>query len=108
MTSAALLRQARKGAGLTQTELARRLDVTQPVIARLESEGANPRLLTLQRVIAATGNSLELGLGPPSGIDETMIYADLKLAPDARLRRFESFYEFAKSAGGKAVRDDGP
>lgn len=93
MTSAAfLIRQARQDAGLTQAELARRLEVTQPVIAKLEREGANPRLLTLNRVISATGRSLELGLAPPSGIDETMIAANLRLEPAERLRRFTQAY----------------
>jgi predicted transcriptional regulator len=107
-SAAALIRRSRLEAGLTQAELARRIEVTQPVIARLEREGANPRLQTLEKVIAATGHSLELSMGPGSGIDETMIAADLKLTPDERLRRFEDFYGFAKRIGGAALRDDGP
>lgn len=82
--------------------------MTQPVIARLERERANPRLSTLEKVIAATGQSLELSAGPGSGIDETMIVADLELPPDERLRRFEELYEFARGFGGIAVRADGP
>lgn len=103
-----LIRSARLQAGMTQVELARALEVTQPVIARLEAEGANPTLLTLERVIAATGSSLQVGLDPPSGIDETMISADLMLPADDRLRRFESFYEFARDVGSKAGGHDGP
>lgn len=105
---AGLIKAARKQAGLTQAALARKLKVTQPVIARLEREGANPRLLTLDRVIAATGHSLELALGRSAGIDETMIVADLKVTPDERLQRFESTYEFARRVGGAGVRDRGP
>jgi transcriptional regulator with XRE-family HTH domain len=102
-----LLREARAAAGLTQAELARRLGISQSEIARLEKRGANPRLLTLDRVIAATGYSLELALGQSPGIDETMIAADVRLTPDERLRNFESFYEFARDAGGAALRSDG-
>jgi predicted transcriptional regulator len=94
----ALIKAARKRAGLTQAELARRLAVSQPVVARLERPGANPRLLTLDRVIAATGHGLELSLTSPSGIDESMIAADLKLTPNQRLRNFEAFYGFARDA----------
>ena len=102
-----LIRAARERAGLTQKQLADRLAVSQPVIARLERQGANPRLLTLDRVITATGHSLDLNLAPPSGIDETMIVADLKRSPDGRLRNFESFYDFAKSAGGSLASNRG-
>jgi len=106
-SAAALLKASRRRAGLTQAEVARRAGTTQPVVARLEREGANPRLDTLERVIAATGHSLELSLGPEDGIDETMIVADLKLSPDERLRRFEELYDFARRFGGAAVRADG-
>lgn len=107
-SAATLIKRSRLEAGLTQAELARRVAVTQPVIARLEREGANPRLQTLEKVIAATGRSLELGVGPSAGIDETMIVADLKLTPDERLRQFEALYEFASRFGGIALRGDGP
>jgi transcriptional regulator with XRE-family HTH domain len=98
-----LLKQARLAAGLTQAELASRMEVTQPVVARLERPGANPRLATLEKAIVATGHSLELNLGPASGIDETMIAADLKTSADERLRRFESTYGFAREFGGAAL-----
>jgi predicted transcriptional regulator len=103
-SAASLIKRSRHAAGLTQAELARRANVTQPVIARLEREGANPRLDTLDRVIAATGHSLELGVGPEFGIDETMIAADLQLSADERLSHFESFYQSAKALGGAALR----
>jgi transcriptional regulator with XRE-family HTH domain len=106
-SAAAFIKASRKRAGLTQAEVARRAGMTQPVVARLEREGANPRLNTLERVIAATGGSLELSAGPASVIDETMIVADLKLSPDERLRRFEELYDFARRFGGVALRADG-
>ena len=102
-SAATLIKQARKRAGLTQAELARRLDVSQPVVARLERAGANPRLATLERVVAATGHSLALDLGPDFGIDEAMIAADLKRTATERLKQFEDFYSFAASSGGTAL-----
>lgn len=103
-SAAALVKAARAQATLTQVDLARRLGVSQPVVARLERPGANPRLETLERVIAATGSSLEFALVPPPSIDETMIKADLKLSPEQRLRQFERAYEFAKRVGAAGQR----
>jgi transcriptional regulator with XRE-family HTH domain len=100
----ALIKEARRRAGVSQAEVARRVGVKQPTIARLEAGGANPRVETLNRVIAATGHSLQIALGPSPGIDETMIVEDLRRSPDERLRRFESFYRSARELGGKALR----
>jgi transcriptional regulator with XRE-family HTH domain len=102
MTVSALIRQARTSAGLTQAQLAKRLGIGQPEIARLESPRSNPRMATLERVVAATGHSLELGLAPEMGLDESQIAASLQVSPAERLRHFESFYEFAREFGGQA------
>jgi predicted transcriptional regulator len=92
MEPSTLIRQARQAAGLTQAELAKRAGMKQPEIARLESVGANPRLSTLDRIVSATGHNLNLGLEEGSGIDETMIAANLRLTPEERLRQFEAAY----------------
>ena len=92
--SGRLVREARAHAGLTQTELADRLGVAQPTVARLESSLSNPRLATLERAIAATGNELELKLRPVAypGIDESLIRSTLDLSPAERLAQFSSSY----------------
>jgi uncharacterized protein len=62
-----VLKDARRRAGLTQIELARRAAVTQSVISAYESGSRQPSLLTLQRLVAATGLQLTVSLqGPPS------------------------------------------
>lgn len=108
LSAATLIKRSRQAAGLTQAELALRANVSQPVIARLEREGANPRLRTLSKVIAATGHSLELSTARGAGIDETMIAEDLRLTPSERLSRFEQLYDFARRFGGVALQADGP
>ena len=108
MTAAELVKRARTNAGLTQAELARRARTTQSVIARLEAGGANPRLGTLKKIVAATGHDLSLGLQRDPGIDESLIVASLQQTPAERLRQFESFYEFAKRFGGAASGTHGP
>jgi predicted transcriptional regulator len=107
MEPSTLIKQARQAAGLTQAELAKRARMKQPEIARLESTGANPRLSTLKRVVAATGHVVKLDLDSNPGVDETLIAASLRTDPSERLRQFESFYEFAKEYGGMASRSNG-
>ena len=53
---------ARRRKGLTQAELARRLGTTQAAIARLERDGALPRMRTLQRLAEALGAKLVVRL----------------------------------------------
>lgn len=55
---------ARSRAGLTQTELARRMGTTQPVVARLESGRIEPSLRTLKRLAQATGSKLMIRFDP--------------------------------------------
>jgi predicted transcriptional regulator len=107
MEPSTLIRRARQAAGLTQAELANRAQMKQPEIARLESPGANPRLSTVKRVVAATGHTLKLELDEDFGLDETLIAASLRETPDERMRGFESLYGFAKEFGGKAIRPSG-
>ncbi len=47
------LRQRRTELGLTQSELADRADVSQPLIARIEGGDVDPRLSTLRRIVNA-------------------------------------------------------
>lgn len=55
---------ARKRAGLTQTEIAKRIKTTQSVIARLESGRSLPSGRTLQRYARATGSRLAIRFEP--------------------------------------------
>ena len=52
--------QARVTAGLTQEQLAQRMDTTQSVIARLESGRTRPSTHTLERLATATGTRLKI------------------------------------------------
>jgi ribosome-binding protein aMBF1 (putative translation factor) len=56
--------RARMKAGLTQAEVARRMQSTQPAVARLESAGRIPSTRTLQRYARATGHRLRIKLVP--------------------------------------------
>jgi transcriptional regulator with XRE-family HTH domain len=93
MTPAALVRAARRSAGLTQAQLAERLGTTQPVIARLERPGANPTFETVQRALDVAGFEIELRATQRSAVaevDESQIAERLRLSPAERLRTFEA------------------
>jgi ribosome-binding protein aMBF1 (putative translation factor) len=51
---------ARVTAGLTQEQLAKRMDTAQSVIARLESGRTQPSTQTLERLATATGTRLRI------------------------------------------------
>ena len=57
-TAGALLRQARRDAGLSQVALAARAGVTQSVISAYESEHRQPSLPTLAALVEAAGYEL--------------------------------------------------
>ena len=55
--------RVRTEAGLTQVELAERMGTTQSAIARMEGGGTRPSLDTLEKLAAAVGQELVVGLG---------------------------------------------
>jgi DNA-binding XRE family transcriptional regulator len=65
-TALAALLKARKDAGLTQAEVASRMGVSQPVLARIESSLGNrehaPSLSTLRRYATACGKCLVISM----------------------------------------------
>ena len=56
--------EARVTAGLTQEQVAQRMDTTQSVIARLESGRTRPSTQTLERLAVATGTRLKISFEP--------------------------------------------
>lgn len=49
------LKAIRKKRGITQTEVARRMGVTQPAVAAFEHYDANPRMASIRRYALAIG-----------------------------------------------------
>ena len=62
LTAGALLRQARRGAGMSQVELAARAGVTQSVISAYESGHRQPSLPALAALVEAAGYELVAGV----------------------------------------------
>lgn len=57
MTCSEAIKQARMRAGMSQSELGKRMGVSQQAIAKLESSKCNPTINTLIRVGNATGTT---------------------------------------------------
>jgi transcriptional regulator with XRE-family HTH domain len=64
---AAEVAKARGRAGLSQAELARRMNTTQSTIARLESGRGRPSTRTLDRFAKATGHRVKISFEPVRG-----------------------------------------
>jgi transcriptional regulator with XRE-family HTH domain len=103
-----LLRAARRRAGLTQAELARRLGVSQAAVAKLESPRANPTVNTLGEALWATGHRLTLDAPARlPGVDESLIRRHLERSPAARIRGIESTYAEMQALARAGARSRG-
>lgn len=77
MQAAALLRNVRTRNGLTQGAVAARAGTSQPVISAYEHGRRDPSIATLERLVRAAGETLEIGarrrseqdLPPPVDLD---------------------------------------
>ncbi len=88
-----LIRDARAHAALTQAELAERLGVSQSAIAKLEREGSNPTVETLDRVLRATGHRLQLIAPTWGGVDIGLVRQALKRTPAERIKSVERMHK---------------
>jgi transcriptional regulator with XRE-family HTH domain len=88
VTSGQLIRAARLKAGLTQAELADRLQRDRAQIARWETDGQEPSFSNLRAVIEACGYTLRLEIAEPDldPVVDGEIGEALALAPQQRLQ----------------------
>ena len=74
-SAGSVIQEARRRSGLSQAELARRADVSQPVISAYERGRREPGLPMLTKLIEATGHTLRLDLvaepGQRHGLPDT-------------------------------------
>jgi transcriptional regulator with XRE-family HTH domain len=78
---------ARTKAKLTQNELARRMDTTQTVVARLESGRTMPSTRTLTRVADATDSLMEITFAPAAHVVAARLGDATRKAVRASARR---------------------
>ncbi len=77
--------EARKRAGITQTELAARLGTHQSVVARWETGRSQPSFENVRRAVRASGLDLVVGLAAFDDHDLALIRRELRLLPSQRL-----------------------
>ena len=80
-----MVREARRRANLTQRQLSAKAGIPQETIARIERGRVDPRVTTLDRLLAACGFGLESMPRLGIGIDRTQIHDLLRLSPSERL-----------------------
>jgi transcriptional regulator with XRE-family HTH domain len=106
MISGDLMREARLRAGLSQSELGRRLGKHPTVISRWERGVVLPSLETLREVVRACGLELTFGLANADehGHDAALIERTLRLTPAERLRtgveHYNAIERMARHAAG--------
>jgi transcriptional regulator with XRE-family HTH domain len=104
MRGGALIREARRRAGLTQTELAARLGTTQSAIARIERGSTEPSYERVAAALGACGFDLVPRLLPADDPDWSVASANLAVDTDTRVRRHQAALRFAL-AGRQALAD---
>jgi transcriptional regulator with XRE-family HTH domain len=87
MWSAALIREARLRAGLTQAELAERAGRDRSVVARWEQGVVAPSVETLIELVRACGFDLPLELEPIDASADDRLKKNVMLSPERRVRR---------------------
>ena len=98
-----LTREARRRAGLTQAELARRAGVPQSTVGRIESGARVPSTALTERLIRAAGFELRVGLGEPDPDTDSLFARTLRRTPRQRLADATRAAQFALR-GRRAMR----
>jgi len=87
MTAAELVRQTRLRQGIDQRALARRCRTSQTHISRIERGEVSPSVETLERILQAMGQRLDVGAvpGPRGNASIKDLQADMRLTPGERV-----------------------
>jgi transcriptional regulator with XRE-family HTH domain len=98
MQAGVLIREARRGAGLSRAELARRLGTSRSALARWEAGAVSPRLSTLERLLRACGLAVEVQARPDAADDRDQIAERLSWTPKQRLDYLADMVAFEERA----------
>ena len=98
------LRERRNELGLTQSKLAERADVSQPLIARIEGGDVDPRLSTLRSIV----NALEEAEGGILRAEELMNAPVHGVAPDDSVQGTQEIFGEGGYSQAPVIRDGTP
>lgn len=98
------LRERRNELGLTQSELAERADVSQPLIARIEGGDVDPRLSTLRRIV----NALQEAEGGLLHAEELMHSPVVSVEPDSSVSETTTVMDTKSYSQLPVIRDGTP
>ncbi|WP_436935553.1 CBS domain-containing protein [Halovenus marina] len=98
------LRERRNDLGLTQSDLAQKADVSQPLIARIEGGDVDPRLSTLRRIVTA----LEEAEGGLMRAEQLMHSPVVSVPPDASVRETTELMDEKSYSQVPVIRDGIP
>jgi hypothetical protein len=105
-TGGRIIRRARLRAGLSQREVAERLDTSQSLVARWEGGRVAPSLDTVIRAVRACGLDLDLHIDSYDYEHDAHISENLRLSPAERLHRMLEGVKAVEKLKQKAtVRD---
>lgn len=100
-TAGAVIREARRRSGLSQAELARRAQVSQPVISAYESGRREPGWSMLAKLVEASGHELRVELVAEPGLKRGL--PDTPAGRSLRRHR-RAIVEMAERRGATNVR----
>ena len=109
MTPGELIRATRLRSGLSQRRLARRVGTKQSAISRLEADEVSPSVETLDQLLQAMGERLEiLAVAPERDYDPLHRQAAAARSPSERLALGISWNRMAGrlAAAGRAARGE--
>jgi predicted transcriptional regulator len=98
------LRERRNELGLTQSDLAERADVSQPLIARIEGGDVDPRLSTLRRIV----NALQEAEGGILRAEDLMNRPVVSVRPDDSVHETKELMDAEGYSQVPVVRDGTP
>ncbi|MDP9295313.1 MAG: helix-turn-helix transcriptional regulator [Actinomycetota bacterium] len=104
MKGGQFVREARRRAGLTQDQLAARVGLSQPTIARIESGRHSPSFERLTSLVRAAGFDLVVNVVPLDDDNFVLAQQNARRSPDERLQAILSTLEFAE-AGRRAMKE---
>ena len=99
MNGGQFVREARRRAGLTQLQLARRVGLAQPTVARIESGKAAASFERIVELVRATGFDLDIRVVPLDEDGLALAEQNLRRSPDERLDLLLATSELMGAAG---------